>query len=145
VAGDDDLTAEERAQVRLERRQRVRAAAMEAELNTGARERTRERARRNVIVRLAVISFGTLVTLFGLALLVLPGPGIVVVIAGLGILSTEVTWAERLLAYAKRKAKVDSVTAQHPWVKPVSIAVTVVACAVSIAYALGWIPALDTW
>ena len=94
-------------------------------------------------MRLAIIGFGTFVTLLGVCMLVLPGPGIVIVIAGLGLLSTEVTWAERLLAYAKKKAKVESVTAQHPWIKPVSIVVTVLACAISIAYAFGWIPALD--
>jgi uncharacterized protein (TIGR02611 family) len=143
VASDETLTADERARARLERRERMRSAALEAELNTGTRERTEERARRNIVVRLAIIGFGALVTLLGLCMLVLPGPGIVVVIAGLGILSTEVSWAERLLAYAKKKAKVDSVTAQHPWIKPVSIVVTVVACAVSIAYAFGWIPPLS--
>ncbi len=143
MASDETLTAEERARARQERRERLRDAALEAERGTGTRERTAERARRNIVFRMAVIAFGTLVTILGLGMLVLPGPGIVVVIAGLGILSTEVTWAERLLAYAKRKAKVDSVTAQHPWIKPVSIVVTVIACAVSIAYALGWIPPLS--
>lgn len=143
MASDESLTADDRARARMERRERMRSAAIEAEMGTGRRERTEERARRNVIVRVAVISFGTLVTILGVLMLVLPGPGIVVVIAGLGILSTEVTWAERLLAYAKRKAKVDTVTDQHPWIKPVSIVVTVIACAVSIAYALGWIPAIE--
>jgi len=143
VASDESLTADERVRARQERRERMRQAAIDAERDTGRRERTGEGARRNVIVRMAVIALGTVVTILGLLMLVLPGPGIVVVIAGLGILSTEVTWAERLLAYAKRKAKVDSVTAQHPWIKPVSIVVTIVACAVSIAYAFGWIPALD--
>ena len=89
-------------------------------------------------MRIVIIVAGSLVTLAGLGMLVLPGPGIVVVIAGLGILSTEVSWAERLLAYAKRKARVDKVTAQAPWIKPVSIVVTVLAVVVSAAYALRW-------
>ena len=37
----------------------------------------------------------------GLVLLVLPGPGTPVLLAGLALLATEFTWAERLLASAK--------------------------------------------
>lgn len=120
------------------RRARLRAAALEAEMNTGRRERTEERAQRSIIVRIAVIAFGTLVTLAGIGMLVLPGPGIVVVIAGLGILATEVSWAERLLAYAKKKANVESVTAQHPWIKPVSIVLMVLGVAASLLYTFRW-------
>lgn len=120
------------------RRARLQEAALQAERSTGTRERTTEQARRHLLVRIVVIAAGSLVTLAGLGMLVLPGPGIVVVIAGLGILSTEVAWAERLLAYAKRKARVDQVTAQAPWIKPVSIVVTVLAVVVSTVYALRW-------
>lgn len=41
--------------------------------------------------------------LAGLAMIVLPGPGIVVIIAGLAILASEFSWAERLLDAAKVK------------------------------------------
>jgi uncharacterized protein (TIGR02611 family) len=135
---DDQLTAEERLRLREERRERYRAAAVDAERETGRRERTAEEAKRNIVVRMAIIALGTLVTVAGLGMLVLPGPGIVVVIAGLGILATEVSWAERLLAYAKRRANVDSITAQHPWIKPVSIVLMVLAVAVSLLYAVVW-------
>jgi hypothetical protein len=37
-------------------------------------------------------------------MLVLPGPGIVVIIAGLAILAKEFTWAERTLDKAKEQA-----------------------------------------
>lgn len=131
AAPDDAPSAEER-------RHELRIAAYEAELATGRREHTGRGARRNIVLRLGIIALGGLVTLAGVAMLVLPGPGLVVVVAGLGILATEVTWAERLLAYAKRKARVEEVTAQRPWIKPVSIAVTVVAVAVSVLYALRW-------
>ncbi len=135
---DDQLTAEDRLRAREERRARLRAAALEAERDTGRRERTDEEARRNIVVRIAIIAFGTLVTLAGLCMLVLPGPGIVIVIAGLGILASEVRWAERLLAYAKRKANVESITAQHPWIKPVSIVLMVLGVAASILYTVRW-------
>lgn len=132
------LTAEEKIRAREERRERLRAAAIEAERNTGRRERTQEQAQRNIVVRIGIICLGTLVTLAGIAMMVLPGPGIVVIIAGLGILASEVSWAERLLAYAKKRANVESVTAQHPWIKPVSIVLMVLGVAASILYTVRW-------
>jgi uncharacterized protein (TIGR02611 family) len=138
MAADEMLTAEEKQRAREERRARFREAAHEAERSTGRRERTDEEAQRNIVVRIAIITFGTLVTLAGLAMMVLPGPGIVVIIAGLGILASEVSWAERLLAYAKRKANVESVTAQHPWIKPVSIVLMVLGVAASVLYTVRW-------
>lgn len=55
--------------------------------------------------RVAVTIAGFAVLLAGVAMLVLPGPGLLVIIAGLGILSTEYVWAQRMLATAKRKAE----------------------------------------
>jgi putative transmembrane protein PGPGW len=54
--------------------------------------------------RVAVTIVGFLVLVAGLAMLVLPGPGIIVIIAGLAILATEYVWAQRLLKIAKEKA-----------------------------------------
>ena len=54
--------------------------------------------------RIAVFIAGSVVMLAGVAILVLPGPGIVVVLAGLAILATEFVWAERALDRAKTKA-----------------------------------------
>ena len=54
--------------------------------------------------RIAVTVVGFAVLLAGIAMLVLPGPGIVVILAGLAILATEYVWAERMLAEAKRRA-----------------------------------------
>jgi uncharacterized protein (TIGR02611 family) len=54
--------------------------------------------------RIAVTIVGFAVLLAGVAMLVLPGPGIVVILAGLAILATEYMWAERMLAEAKRRA-----------------------------------------
>lgn len=47
--------------------------------------------------RLAVLLVGFGVLGAGFAMLVLPGPGIIVVILGLAILATEFAWAERAL------------------------------------------------
>jgi hypothetical protein len=54
--------------------------------------------------RVAVTIVGFCVVLAGLAMLVLPGPGIIVIVAGLAILATEYVWAQRLLKIAKEKA-----------------------------------------
>lgn len=54
--------------------------------------------------RVAITIAGFAVLLAGVAMLVLPGPGIVVIIAGLAILGTEYVWAQRLLKIAKEKA-----------------------------------------
>jgi uncharacterized protein (TIGR02611 family) len=47
--------------------------------------------------KLIVAVIGTTVVLFGLALIVLPGPAVVVVPLGLAILATEFAWARRLV------------------------------------------------
>ncbi|HEX6231373.1 MAG TPA: PGPGW domain-containing protein [Actinomycetota bacterium] len=53
--------------------------------------------------RIAVSIVGVALVLAGLVMLVLPGPGILLVIAGLAVLATEYVWAQRMLNYAKRK------------------------------------------
>lgn len=54
--------------------------------------------------RIGVTIAGFAVLLVGAAMLILPGPGIVVILAGLAILGTEYVWAQRLLRIAKEKA-----------------------------------------
>src|SRR6266511_2856233 len=54
--------------------------------------------------RVAVLIVGSVVVAAGLAMLVLPGPGLLVIILGLAILATEFAWAEYLLHKAKEKA-----------------------------------------
>jgi membrane protein implicated in regulation of membrane protease activity len=44
---------------------------------------------------------GSTVLLIGLAMLVLPGPGLPIVAAGLAILATEFIWAKRAMRRAK--------------------------------------------
>lgn len=54
--------------------------------------------------RLIVIVIGFTVLLIGLALLVLPGPAMLVIPLGLAILATEFVWARKLLDRVKRQA-----------------------------------------
>jgi uncharacterized protein (TIGR02611 family) len=68
------------------------------------RRRERERAR-PLFVRALVVLGGFAAVLGGLALMVLPGPGIPVLVLGLGLLSLEFDWAERLLAFVLKRAE----------------------------------------
>lgn len=117
-------------------RERFSDAAYAAEYATGDREKTERSARRNVVARMAVIVVGAVVTLGGLAMLVLPGPGIVIVFVGLGILAQELPWAERLLSFAKRKAQVDKVAKQPLWVRVALIGATGAGIAASLIWYL---------
>jgi uncharacterized protein (TIGR02611 family) len=47
--------------------------------------------------RLMILILGVAILAAGLAMLALPGPGVLVIILGLVILATEFAWAERLL------------------------------------------------
>jgi len=63
--------------------------------------------------RVGVTIAGFVLILAGLAMLVLPGPGVLVIIAGLAVLATEYAWAERALDAAKRKAKAAAAKARQ--------------------------------
>ena len=56
--------------------------------------------------RLVIAVVGGTVVAIGVALLVLPGPAILVIPAGLAILATEFLWARRLLQRVRRGANV---------------------------------------
>jgi uncharacterized protein (TIGR02611 family) len=51
--------------------------------------------------KVIVALVGGTVLLVGIALLVLPGPGLVIIAAGIAILATEFLWARRALRNAK--------------------------------------------
>ncbi|MCB1030608.1 MAG: PGPGW domain-containing protein [Acidimicrobiales bacterium] len=125
--GDGRIDAHERFEL-------LRDAAIQAEFDTGIREETEAAAKRHVLMRIGTIVVGFIVLIAGLAMLVLPGQGIITVIIGLTILARELPWAERMLEYAKRKAKVDELKQQPVWVKAVAWGFTVVAIAVSAWY-----------
>jgi uncharacterized protein (TIGR02611 family) len=68
--------------------------------------------------RLVIGFIGGGITVFGAVLLVAPGPGVLVLLAGLGILATEFAWAGRLMMETKRMAnKAAERTGMKPWVK----------------------------
>lgn len=71
--------------------------------------RLRSRAQRGPIGRLAwkiaVFVLGLLIIVTGIILLPLPGPGWLIIFAGLGIWATEFAWAGRLLEWTKLKVR----------------------------------------
>jgi len=67
----------------------------------GFRERIRRSRSLRLAYRVGVGLLGGLVLAAGIVMIPYPGPGWLVVFAGLAILATEFTWAERVLRYAK--------------------------------------------
>ena len=58
------------------------------------------------------------IAVFGAVLLVAPGPGVLVLLAGLGILATEFAWAGRVMMRTKEIAAMAAQrTGMKPWVK----------------------------
>lgn len=72
----------------------------------GFRDRLKKNPALALAWRIGVGVFGTLVVLLGLVLVPFPGPGWLIVFVGLGILSTEFAWAERLLDYGRAKFRI---------------------------------------
>ncbi len=99
-----------------ERREAWRRAALEAERETGRHEPDDAQAKASLVVRFGRISTGAVVTMLGLALLVLPGPGLVVVAAGLSILAVDVPFARRLLHKVRRRLPQDADGETPRWV-----------------------------
>ena len=59
-------------------------------------------ARNGRRIAISVAGFGLVA--IGIVLLVIPGPGLLLIIAGLAVLAGEYVWAQRALNYARRKA-----------------------------------------
>ncbi|GJM39371.1 MAG: hypothetical protein DHS20C19_27380 [Acidimicrobiales bacterium] len=92
ITGEDETLAE---------------AMIAAEYETGRRERTEVGAKAHIAIRLVRISAGTIVTLVGLAMMPLPGPGLPVLAIGLAILARDVAWADRLLTHVRDRIPTD--------------------------------------
>ncbi|MCD2196648.1 TIGR02611 family protein [Actinomycetospora endophytica] len=65
------------------------------------RMKVRARPGWNLAWRIGIGVLGTVVLVLGVILIPYPGPGWLVVFAGLGILATEFAWAGRLLRFAR--------------------------------------------
>jgi uncharacterized protein (TIGR02611 family) len=71
-----------------------------------------------VVWRVFIGIIGGGITVAGAVALIGPGPGILILLAGLGILATEFAWAGRVMMHTKRiAAKAAERTGVKPWVK----------------------------
>ena len=107
------------------RLERLEDAALEAEFRTGRREESIDEAKQQLWRRAARILGGTLLSLLGLILLVLPGPGLVVLALGLALLAQDIPFAKNLLEQVQRRLPDDG-TGKVPTVYIVFMAVSVV-------------------
>jgi uncharacterized protein (TIGR02611 family) len=94
-------------------------------------ERREAHLQRSRIYRLLFAAVGTVVTLAGIALLVLPGPAFVVIPIGLAMLALEFAWAENLLEKALAQAEKAQETAKQA--SPALKVLTGIAIALGIA------------
>jgi uncharacterized protein (TIGR02611 family) len=78
----------------------------------------------------AVVGFAIMIT--GFALIPLPGPGWLIVFAGLAVLATEFAWAERLLTFGR-----DKLRAWTDWVLRQSVVVRALIGLVGIGFVAG--------
>jgi uncharacterized protein (TIGR02611 family) len=74
---------------------------------------------RRVARTTAVTAAGGLLVVLGVILLPLPGPGTVVILCGLGLLSTEYAWARRVVDVLRgwlraARARMSGVTRREP-------------------------------
>jgi hypothetical protein len=100
-------------------------AAEEADQASGFTAPTPQRARAHLAVRLARISLAIVLLLAGVAMLALPGPGWLVIAAGLAVLSRDVAWAERWLVAVRKRipgAQPDGSLPRGMWVTIIVIA-----------------------
>lgn len=65
--------------------------------------------------RVAVTLVGFVVLLLGLALMMLPGPGLLVIGLGFAILATEFVWAFRAKRYVQAKARKAHRSTRRRW------------------------------
>jgi uncharacterized protein (TIGR02611 family) len=120
---------------------------------SGIRARLESNPTLRLAYRIGVAVVGLLVLVAGIVMIPYPGPGWLVVFAGLAILATEFAWARRVLDYAK--ARYDAWTAwlgrQRWWVKLLVLLGTGVVVLLTLwllnAFALvgGWFGVQWTW
>ena len=85
----------------------LREAAIAAEYETGRREKTEAGAKAHIAIRVLRMTAGAILTVAGIVMMPLPGPGLPIVALGLAVLARDVAWAERLLAHVRNRIPTD--------------------------------------
>lgn len=80
-----------------------RDAAIRAEQETHPELASPDAAWHHALVRIARMTLGFTIFVVGIIMLPAPGPGGLVVAAGLAILARDVAWADRLLRYLRKR------------------------------------------
>ncbi len=106
----------------------------------GVRDWIRRNKAFNSVYRVIIGVLGTAIIVGGFALIPLPGPGWLIVFAGLALLATEFAWAERLLDYAR-----DKVRAWTEWVKRQSLTVRILLAVATFALVVAAVVGVDAW
>jgi uncharacterized protein (TIGR02611 family) len=106
----------------------------------GVRERRDRHKERSRIVRAAVALAGFVVVLAGLAMIPLPGPGLLVTAAGLAVLALEFAWAERLLERTvdQMGAASDKVKEAKRWQQAILVLLSMLAGLATLTAAYAW-------
>ncbi len=104
-----------------------------------------------VVRRIALETLGWLLIVAGIAALILPGPGLLMLAAGLVILSQEYEWAERRLEPVKVRALRGAAEGVESWLRitlSCALGLGLIACGVvwiAGPPAPAWWPLSDTW
>lgn len=101
--------------------------------------------------RVLVEGAGWLLVLLGIAALVLPGPGLLALFAGLALLSTQYSWAEKRLEPVKKAAMRAAADSVASWPRILmSLLGVAVLVAIGVVWGIsppapGWWPLADRW
>ncbi len=107
--------------------------------------------RHSGVKRIALEVAGWLLVLVGIAALILPGPGLLALAAGLAILSQQYEWAERRMRPVERQAKKTAAESVQSWFR-ILLSLLLVAWLIAMGVlwiarpdAPGWWPVDDKW
>jgi len=121
------------------------AASSEPKVVRKLNERREDHKSRGTVYRTAFVVAGAVLTLGGIAMLVLPGPAFVVIPIGLAILSLEFAWAARMLDKSLEQAQVAQQKAAETTTRQRVVTALAAACAAAafVAWAImGDVPVL---
>lgn len=111
-------------------------AAIEAELETGRKEKDERAAQASLLIRVARITAGAMITLLGIGLIPLPGPGLIVLVAGLSILAIDVPFARRLLHKVRDRMPQNAAGGTSRWAILAMVVAALVGVGASATYML---------
>ena len=99
-----------------------------------------------LIYRIVVGVVGVGIVVLGFVLLPAPGPGWLIIFAGLGVLASEFEWAQRVLEFAKKHVRrwTSWVGKQSWWVKGL-VGLGTLIVVLAAFYLLFWISGVPTW